>query len=229
MTLFRVVAIVQFAVAASCGIGWAGEADKLALPEVVFGRSNEACIAVIKVIRAIKNEDIWAGPWRDHFGLIDWMGGTYPTVTAEGRHANVPFRYTAIDINNDGRRDVVVIYTDLLSSAYWDWLYLFDPKQFRAAQKEGAVGKLFQEVPALNRRNILQFQNGQSGNPVELHLWRYKGAIYILAKEHFFAKQEPHAASSFFVAKLGPHSTKWDERFRVLRLVPELTCRMVAK
>jgi hypothetical protein len=229
VNLIRLAVVAQVVLAANWTTAWAGEADELVLPRIVVGQSNEACRAIAKVVRATKNEDFWSGRWRDRFGRVEWMQGSYPTMTAEGRHADVPYKYSNVDIDNDGQRDVVVVYTALFSSADWDWLYLFRPKQFRVAQKEGIVGKLFQEVPILNPRNAVQFSNGQSGVPVELHLWRYKGANFILLKEHFFAKKEPDVPSSFFVAKLEPQSTKWDEVFKVHRLVPQLTCRMVAK
>jgi hypothetical protein len=229
VNLVRFVALVQLTVAASCAIAWAGEAEKLALPKVVVGQSNEVCGAAVKVIRKIKNVDFWNGAWRNRFGSIDWIEGADQIVTTERRHADVHFKYIAIDISNDERPDVVVIYTASFRSVDWDWLYLFDPKQFSAAQKEGMVEKLFEEVPKLNPRNVVQFINGQSGVPVELHLWRYKGATFILAKEHYFAKKEPDVPSSFFVAKLGSQSSKWDDVFKVQRLVPELTCRIVAK
>lgn len=227
--IVRIFAIAQIAVVTNYAPVWAGEADELALPKVVVGQGIEACRAVAKIVRATKNEDFWIGRWREGFGSVEWMGDSFPTITAEGRHADVPFLYTTLDINNDGRRDIVVLYSTLFSSIMWDWLYLFRPAQFRVAQKKGSVGKLFEQVPSLNPRNFVQFSNGQSGWPVELHLWHYKGRNFILLKEHSFAKGALSTPGSFFVAKLNPQSAKWDKKLKVNHLVPELICRLVAE
>jgi hypothetical protein len=183
----------------------------------------------VKIVRGTTSEAFWSSSWRDRFGPVDWSQDSYPTVTSDAQEHDVPFKYTTIDIDNDGAPDVVLMRSDLMFSILWDWLYVFNPRQFDDAQKESALGKLLQSAPTLNPRNVVQFSNGETGGPVELNVWRYKKTYYLLLKEHFFAKDEARGPNSLFIAKLTPTSKKWDALLKVYRLVPELKCQMVAK
>jgi hypothetical protein len=205
-----------------------GEPGELVSPRQLRGETNDVCHAAATIVRGTTSEAFWSGSWRDRFGPVEWSQGSYSTVTSDAQEHDVPFKYTSIDIDNDGAPDVVLMLSDLMFSTLWDWLYVFTPRQFDDAQNGRTFVKLLQSAPTLNPRNVVQFYNGETGAPVELHIWRFKKTRYLLLKENSFAKGEG-GPSSLFVAKLTPASKKWDASLKVNRLVPELICQMVTK
>lgn len=205
---------------------WAGDVDTLGLPKITFEQSKSVCRDASKIVRRIPSEDFLNGEWRKQFDQTDWLNDSDPTITAEGRQVEVPFKYRAIDINNDGKDEVVVVFTTLFSSVDFDWLYQFSPDQFLAAQKKRTVGKLLNQVPELNPRNFVRFSNGETGVPVELQFWHKGKTNYILLKENYFTKDNSEGPNSLFVAKLTPRSSVWDNIYKVQRLEPDMICRM---
>lgn len=212
-------------------IAGAVESNRLVVVNVVFARDAAVCRAVAAKVGAATPEEFRNGTWRDRFTSANWMSDTFPTITAEGRALDLPFRYTFVDIHNDGTRDAVVVYSGMMASTEFDWLYVFTSKQFRAAQAQKRVGIVMNEVPVLNPANWVQFSNGQTGNPVELEIWKHKGRNYLLLKEPSFAHADREAPHSLLVAKLSRTSRKWQRvgKLNVQRLLPDLICQLRAK
>jgi hypothetical protein len=225
---YRFIAIAHFAFVSQMNTVWATESTRLVVPKIVFGQGNETCLIAARVVGKTPNWHFWNDKWRDQFGSLTWHHDSFPTVTSDGKNADVNFVFVVLDLDNNGKKEVIVIQSDLLSSIEWDWLYTVESKQFRTAQKEGRVGKLLNQWPMLNPQNSVTFSNGNEAIPTSLHIWQYKNTNYILLKEHFFAKESTARPNSFVVAKLKPNSIQWNKQTKRYRLVPELTCQIVA-
>jgi hypothetical protein len=188
---------------------------------VEHGATTTVCKAAAQIAARIAETDFWSGQWRNAFGVVDWIEESYPTVTAEGRAQRVPYSRLAIDIDNDGKRDIVVRYTDMQGSVLWDWIYILEPSDYQIARKRDDVGKLLQTAPQLNPDNSVQFTNGSSGVPVESQIWKHGKMNYMVLKEHFFLKREPKLPSSLFVGRLQSRPSDMKSR----RMPIELVCR----
>jgi len=197
--------------------------------KIIAGGKDEVCHAIKDLSRKVSEEEYKSGIWRERFGSIDWKHDTYPTITAEKRPWDVPYKYVYVDIDNDGRQDVVVVYSGMIRSVDFDWLYLFTPEKFQQAQLEKTVFKLFESGPFLNPHNEVKFSSGVTAVPVELQIWHHKGTRYLLLKEHFFPWRKAGPPHSLVVAKLSRTSLKWYEPLKLYRLVPDLKCRLVSQ
>jgi len=201
--------------------------------QITHGRNESICQTTAKAIRRSAVEDFYGSLWHKQFGAIDWNSGSYPTITAEGKPAEILFSYAYLDINNDGTLEVVAIETTFFTSIDWDRLWVFSNKQFAQAKREGTLGSLLSTFPTLNPQNTVLFSNGKTAVPVEVHVWRHKGKVYLLLKEHFFAKEEQTEdgrvlPNAFYVSILeGQASFVYDQVLNARRLVPKMTCRFV--
>lgn len=194
--------------------------------QIDYGATASVCKAAAKIVGRMTESDFWSGQWRNAFGVVDWLEESYPTVTSEGRAQRVSFSHLTIDVNNDGKRDVVVRYTDMQGSVLWDWIYVLEPGDFQVARKSDAVGKLLQTAPQLNPDNSVHFSNGFSGVPVEAQIWRHKNANYLVLKEHFFLKREPTLPSFLYVGRIHGQFRNEANHATSRRIPIELACRL---
>jgi hypothetical protein len=190
------------------------------------GRQNSVCKAAARIAGQLPEADFWGGEWRQAFGAVNWIDDSYPTVTAEGRKQRVTYSRVMLDIDNDGKRDVVIRYTDMQGSVLWDWVYVVRPSEFQAARKKDDVGKLLQVAPQLNPDNSVQFTNGSAGVPVEFQIWNHAKTNYIVLKEHFFLKRQPSLPSSLFVGRVQSPSNSPSDDVSSRRPAVELVCRI---
>lgn len=206
--------------------GFASSADGF---KILYGANDPICREATKIIRKIPTADFWNGSWRTGFGAISWRQASYPTITAEGKHLDIEFQYLPVDINDDGSEEILVKETALFTSIAWDWLYMFQSQQFRAAQQEQSVGRLLPSVPMLNPQNTVQFTNGDQATPVEVNIWERGKRSFLVLKEHFFAKNQKGVPSALLIGRLGKYSVRHDVATNTQRLVPDMVCRIVKK
>ena len=193
---------------------------------IQHGAQNAVCKAAAEIASRVSEDDFSGGEWRNAFGTVNWLDDSYPTMTAEGREHRVAYSRVTIDIDNDGKPDVVVRYTDMQGSALWDWVYVLAPGEFQAARKQDGVGKLLQTAPQLNPDNPVQFTNGSSGLPVEFQIWKEGKTNYVVLKEHFFLRGQSTLPSSLFVGRVQSRSNNAPGNISSRRLRVELVCRI---
>jgi hypothetical protein len=193
---------------------------------IQHGAQNAVCKTAAEISSRVSERDFWAGEWRNAFATVNWLDDTYPTVTVEGREQRITYRRIGIDIDNDGKRDVVIRYTGMQGSVDWDWIYVLAPSEFQAARKQDGVGKLLQTAPRLNPDNSVQFTNGSSGVPVEVQIWKHGKTNYVVLKEHFFLKGKPNLPSSLFVGLVQTRSDNSPGDAGSRSLPVELVCRI---
>jgi hypothetical protein len=233
-TLFPAIVASAIVILIAPSYSWGKEVQTNNNAKIVFGQTNPVCLESIKIVRGLTRDDFWSGEWRVGFGEIGWLTGTYPTVSADGRYLDYPYKYVPIDIYNNDSTQVVVQQSDFFTSVNWDWMYVFQPDEFNRAQLEQTVEKLIGEskvLPHLNLQNTVVFTNGRNAVPTELHIWSRKGKNYLVMKENYFAREkktiEGDFPQSLYVGILnGTKSSIFDAQSQYQRLHPKMICQL---
>lgn len=203
------------------------QSDVLAVKVTIQYRAQDpVCKAAAEIAGRIPGSDFSGGQWRSAYGTVDWEDDSYPTVTAEGREQRVTYSRVALDLDNDGHQDVVILYTGMMSSVDWDHIYVVPPDTFTSASRADAVGKMLHTAPQLNPDNSVHFTSGIAGVPVEIQIWKHGPMNYLVLKEHFFAKGRRNLPASLFVGRLASHKPVKSSLGGSPRLVLEQICRM---
>lgn len=145
------------------------------------------CQQVVKLISNVPKLEFQRGTWRRIFEKTVWQNDAYPTVTAEGRDWRVPYKYTELDIDNDGRSDIVIKYTDMMSNDMWDWIYVLEPEEFFRSQKDGSFTRaVLSKAKQVNPGNYVEFAgraDDEIAGPTETAIWSHNNINYLVMKE----------------------------------------------
>jgi hypothetical protein len=181
--------------------------------------------------------DFWNGKWREAFGTIAWVHGTWPTITAANIQEDVPFKHLEADIDSDGAPDVAVVRSGMIRSVQFDWLYLFEPSTFRSARESGGISAALEQASPkqtglkrpwqLNPINLVVFSNGGDAIPVELELWKREHEMLLLLKEYNFARAGKRDTNTFVVAKIDKSLSASTSGNDASTLRPAMICRFV--
>ena len=204
--------------------------EKSSTPYVILEGAALPCQQVIKMIRNVPKSEFQRGMWRPIFEKTIWQSDTYPTVTAEGRDWKVPYKYTELDIDNDGRSDVVIKYTDMMSNDMWDWIYVMEPEEFFHSRKDGTFSSaVLSRAKQVNPRNYVEFAgraDEEVAGPTEMAIWAHNSVNYLVMKEGFFASKKKRRLNSLFVAQIVGVSKEVQLDGVPKRLVLNMVCRI---
>lgn len=204
-----------------------------ATPYVILEGPASPCQQVVEMIFKVQKSEFQRGTWRRFFEKIVWRNDTYPTVTAEGRDWKVPYKYTELDIDNDGRSDVVIKYTDMMSNDIWDWIYVMEPDEFFHSQKNGTFSRAaLSKTKQVNPLNFVEFvgrPDEEIASPTEMAIWTNNNINYLVMKEGFFASDKKRRPNSLFVAQIAGISKLPQLDGVPKRLVLDMVCRIGVK
>jgi hypothetical protein len=197
---------------------------------IVRNERDPVCQEARKILEAITPRDFWNGKWREAFGAVAWVQGTWPTITAQNTQENVPFKYLEADMDADGAPEVAVVWSGMIRSVQFDWLYLFDPGNFRSARESGGISAALNHASQLNPANLVLFSNGEDAIPVDLQLWQRDQEMLLLLKEYNFARAGQRVTNAFVVARIDRTSlTISTPAGDAKRLRPAMICRFVQR
>lgn len=201
-----------------------------ATPYVILEGPASPCQQAVEIISKVPKSEFQRGTWRRIFDETVWRSDTHPTVTAEGRDWKVPYKYTELDIDNDGRSDVVIKYTDMMSNDMWDWIYVMEPEEFFHSRKVGTFSMaVLSKAKQVNPQNHVEFA-GQADKeiavPTEMAIWTHNNINYLVMKEGFFASDKKRRPNSLFVAQIVGVSKKFQLDGVPRRLVLNMVCRI---
>lgn len=205
--------------------------ERASTPYEILEGPASPCQQVINLIVDMPKSEFQRGTWRRIFETTVWQSDTYPTVTAEGRDWKVPYKYTELDIDNDGRSDMVIKYTDMMFNDMWDWIYVMEPEEFFNTRKNGTFSSALHSEKAkiVNPRNSVEFagrENEEIAGPTEMAIWTHKSINYLVMKEGFFASTKKRRPNSLFVAQIAGVSNRPEPDGFPKRLVLNMICRI---
>ena len=199
---------------------------------------NQCCTSnlnsrVVKLISRVPKSAFQRGTWQLAIEKIFWHSDAYPTVTAEGQNWKVPYKYTELDIDNDGRSNVVIKYTDMMFNTMWDWIYVMERNEFVQLREKGTFsGASLSTAKQVNPLNFVEFidrSDNEIVGPTEMAIWAHDSINYLVMKEGFFASNTKRRNNSLFVARIHGESELPQRIDTPKRLVLRMVCRIAVK
>lgn len=201
--------------------------------KIIYGNKNPVCLDAATLIQGLPRNDWVSDRWPKAFGGTEWS----PTEVSG-------FGYTVTDIYNNGS-SVVILGTPYYSAierlllktvdsfVNMRTLFVMQPEDFQQIQKskQWVMHELLKsKLSQLSPNNQVKFTNGKSTAPLWSNVWRYESKNYIVMEERSFGmgaeEDERYFPGSFYVGILDSDSNKYDPDYKVMRLTPQMICRL---
>jgi hypothetical protein len=213
----------------ACAFNSAAAKDIYNIPvgvRISYGSGSAICTEAANILRRLPRIKFLNESWREDFGSTKWENNSYTSKDAEGKPREIEYEFRFVDINNDGRKDVILKQTGSFRGDIWDWLYVASASEFHALRTDQEAGKAFEKIPPLNPRNVVVFTNKHEGVPTEMQIWRRGSKNYLIMKELPFSSGRNKSWASVYVAELrGRINTRLD-RLGDPRLFFNMICRI---
>lgn len=168
---------------------------------IVSGKQNQVCLDARKILNRIPKHQFSHsanGEWRSWFDDgTGWQSKTVSLRRLDGTIIPSDYSYASFDIDNDGKDELVMWETSMMSSVYVDFWYIF-PKDNEASLLGSELS-----VSQLNAPQISGvYSSAKDFAPSELAHWFHKGTNYIAMREYGFGlPSRKNVPASFLVSK----------------------------
>jgi hypothetical protein len=190
-------------------------------PTILHGKTNPICQDALLLLQSTAKDEFVHGSWKGSFDRLEWRGIDLSDRT-----------YTTLDIDNDGRSEIVVKKEATTRSVIFELIFAIRKPDFQQPKEPNDWGVLESKGYQLSPRNSVMFSNRHYAVPVFTAIWNRKKKNYLAMMEFYFAHEDQieegrQLPNSFFIGVLDSRSFQFDQLFKVRRLVPKMICRIV--
>lgn len=226
----QVSLVCVFCLTAICGNTFADDfADNPVAIRVIYSSNNSVCRKAEKILGQIPRIEIWGHEWKKAFGSVEWGKDSYPSINADGGVSENEYEFKAVDLNNDGKNEVVIKEVRMLSSILYEHLWVVGENEFLTIKTNRQIMSALQKLPQFSPRNVAVFTNGKRIEPIQIHIWMHGERNYILMKELWFASEKRKFRASMYVAELRGELTPSLGVFGDASFIPHMICQFKEK